>query len=381
MMPFVPLFNCGNYIPQKQGGISNEQREGGTFSHINWKDRLRIEKMLKEKKGKAKIARTLRVDYTTIMREIKRGLTVQRDTNLVDREVYCAETAERKYRENLRAKGPDIKLGNDHELAQYIEGKIADDGYSPEAALHKIKEDGLTFSVTLSKWTVYKYINDGVFLRVTNKSLPMGGKRKTEYKKVQAARVPKGDSIEDRPEEVATREEPFHWEMDSVLSAKEGGSKKRFLTMTERTSRADLMFLMPDGTMASVVAVLDMLEKKLGSFNFRRIFQTITVDNGSEFQDWEGMTRTVTGEGDRTHIYYCHPYSAYERGSNENGNRMIRRRVPKGTDFTGITEADTLEVQRWVNEYPRGILGGRCAGRVLMELAQKAGVEGVELLL
>ena len=55
----------------------------------------------------------------------------------------------------MRAKGPDIKLGNDHELANYIEGKIADDGYSPEAALHKIKEDGLTFSVTLSKWTVY----------------------------------------------------------------------------------------------------------------------------------------------------------------------------------------------------------------------------------
>ena len=61
--------------------------------------------------------------------------------------MYCAETAERKYQENLRAKGPDIKLGNDHELANYIEGKIADDGYSPEAALHKIKEDGLTFSV------------------------------------------------------------------------------------------------------------------------------------------------------------------------------------------------------------------------------------------
>ena len=71
----------------------------------------------------------------------------------------------------------------------------------------------LTFSATLSKWTVYKYINDGVFLRVTNKSLPMGGKRKTEYKKVQAARVPKG-------------KEPFHRKMDPVLAAKEGGSKK-----------------------------------------------------------------------------------------------------------------------------------------------------------
>ena len=355
--------------------------KGRMFSHLQWKDRLRIEKMLKEKKSKSEIARTLRVDYTTIMREIKRGLTVQRDTNLVDREVYCAETAERKYQENLRAKGPDLKIGNDHELAEYIENKIADEGYSPQAALYKIEEDNLSFSVTLSKWTIYKYIDAGVFLRLTNKSLPMGGKKKQKHDKVRPARAPKGDSIEDRPEEIDKREEPFHWEMDSVVSAKEGGSKKRFLTMTERTSRADLMFLMPDGTMASVVAVLDGLEKKLGSFNFRRIFQTITVDNGSEFQDWEGMTRAVTGEGDRTHIYYCHPYSAYERGSNENGNRMIRRKVPKGTDFTGITEADTLRVQRWVNEYPRGILDGRCAGRVLLELAQQAGIEGVELLL
>ena len=102
---------------------------------------------------------------------------------------------------------------------------------------------------------------------------------------------------------------------------------------------------------------------------------------GSEFQDWEGMTQTVNGDRERPHIYYCYPYSAFERGSNENGNRMIRRRVPKGTDFTGITEADTLEVQRWVNEYPRGILGGRSAARVLLELAQKAGIEGGELLL
>ena len=67
--------------------------KGRMFSQLKWKDRIRIEKMLKEKKSKTEIARTLRVDYTTIMREIKRGMTVQRDTNLVDRMVYCAGTA------------------------------------------------------------------------------------------------------------------------------------------------------------------------------------------------------------------------------------------------------------------------------------------------
>ena len=55
-----------------------------------------------------------------------------------------------------------------------------------------IKEDGLTFSVTISKWTVYKYINDGVFLRLTNKSLPMGGKKKQKHDKVRPARVQRG---------------------------------------------------------------------------------------------------------------------------------------------------------------------------------------------
>ncbi len=355
--------------------------KGRTFSQLKWKDRIRIEKMLKDKKSKSEIARTLRVDYTTVMREIKRGLTIQRDTNLVDREVYCAETAERKYQEHLRNKGPDLKIGNDHELARYIEDRIADDGYSPQAALYKIKEDGKQFSVTLSKWTIYKYIDAGVFLRLTNKSLPMGGQKKQKHEPVRAARPPKGDGIEDRAPEVAKREEPFHWEMDSVVSAKDSGTTKRFLTMSERLTRTDLIFLMQDGKMASVVKVLDELEKKLGTDMFRRVFATITVDNGSEFQDWEGMTRAADGTGDRTHIYYCHPYSAYERGTNENLNRMFRRKVPKGTDFVDMTQDDALDAQRWMNEYPRGVLEGRSAGRVLLELAEQAGIVGLERLL
>lgn len=355
--------------------------KGRRFSHLKWKDRLRIEQLLKERKSKSEIARILRVDYTTVMREIERGQTMQRDTNLVDRMVYCAETAERKYQENLQAKGPDLKIANDHELAGYIEDKIINDGYSPQAALDKIKEDGKEFSVTLSKWTVYKYIDDGVFLHLTNKKLPMGGRKKQKHEKVREARLPKGDSIETRPEAVNNREEPFHWEMDSVLSAKESGTTKRVLTMTERVSRTDLIFLMPDGKMESVVAVLDGLEEKLGTERFRHIFASITVDNGSEFQNWEGMTRAADGSGDRTHIYYCHPYRASERGSNENLNRMYRRRQPKGTDFKDMTQEEVLADQRWMNDYPRGVLGGRSAARVLRELAEKNGINDIDLIL
>lgn len=153
--------------------------KGRRFSHLRWKDRLKIERMLREGKRPTEIAKVLHVHNTTIYREIKRGKTIQRTSELVDREVYCPDVAENKYRANLAAKGPALKLGNDFALAAYIEDKIVNERYSPEAVLLKIKEEGLHFSVTLSKWTLYSYITKGVFLGVTNKSLPRKEIRKT----------------------------------------------------------------------------------------------------------------------------------------------------------------------------------------------------------
>ena len=60
-------------------------------------------------------------------------------------------------------------------------------------------------------------------------------------------------------------------------------------------------------------------------------------------------------------MYYCHPYSSYERGSNENNNKLIRRKIPKGIDFDDKSEEEIAKVERWVNEYPRGIFKHECA--------------------
>ena len=314
--------------------------KGRRFSHLRWKDRLKIERMLKEGHKVKEIAAALHVDSTTIYREIKRGKTVQR-TELIDREIYCPDVAENKYRANLAAKGPALKLGNDYKLAAYIEQKIVEERYSPEAVLLKIKEERLTFSVTLSKWTLYSYITKGVFLGVTNKSLPRKGKKKNKgYRKVRAAHLPQGDSIEDRPEEIAERAMPGDWEMDTVVSCKKDAA--RLLVLTERM--------------------------------FRRIFRTITVDNGSEFADCEGMERSCLTKRARTHIYYCHPYSAFERGSNENANSLIRRWLPKGTKLSEVSQAEIKQIQIWMNNYPRMVLGGRCANTALAEWMAAEGV-------
>lgn len=334
------------------------------FSHLTWKNRLKIERMLKEKRTVREIADALHVHNSTIYREIKRGLTQQRTSELVDVEVYCPETAQRKYQENLQAKGPDLKIGNDRSLAEYIEDKIINDHYSPAAALAKIKEEGRIFSVEISEWTLYSYITKGVFRHLTNKDLPMRGRKKKVYRKVREARLPRGESIETRPEEINERSSAGHWEMDTVVSAK--NSKKRLLVLTERKTNYEIIELMPDGTTGSVVAALNRLERRFGPRRFREIFQSVTVDNGSEFADCAGMEASCERARPRTRIYYCHPYSAYERGSNEVGNRMIRRHLPKGTDFSNLTRREVKEIEAWMNDYPRERLGWVTAKRAFM---------------
>ena len=86
---------------------------------------------------------------------------------------------------------------------------------------------------------------------------------------------------------------------------------------------------------------LDALERKCGAKRFRVIFKSITFDNGSEFSAAEELERSAVNKTiPRTKVYFCHPYSSWERGSNENANSMIRRRHPKGTDFSKVSAAE-----------------------------------------
>lgn len=181
-----------------------------------------------------------------------------------------------------------------------------------------------------------------------------------------AARKAAGTSIEERPAEIDSRDEVGHWEMDCVVGKR--GTKKTLLVLTERKTRKEIIIPMKDQTTGSVVAALDRLERKYGSL-FSKVFQTITVDNGSEFADAAGIEKSCRRNGNRTKVYYCHPYSSYERGSNECLNKMIRRWFPKGTDFRKITKAAIQAVEDWMNNYPREILGFRTADAVFAECA------------
>lgn len=328
-------------------------RMGHIFSHVTRSDRITIEAMLKAGSSRKEIAEKIGVHISTIYREEKRGRYIHTNSDLTEEERYSPDIADEKYRENLKAKGPDLKIGKDHKLAEYIEDKIVNEDYSPGAVLGEIKQKGIQFDTTISKTTLYSYIDKDVFAGITNKDLPVKGTRRKKNKKIRKTQSRKaaGDSIEKRPEEIQSREEFGHWEMDTVVG-KKGESKHSLLVLTERKTREEIIVLLYEHTMEMVVKALDSLEEKWGSL-FPQIFKTITVDNGSEFSDCKGIEKSTIGDGSRTKVYYCHPYSSWERGSNEVTNRMVRRKVPKGTNFDDRTEEDIQEVENWINNYPR----------------------------
>ena len=143
--------------------------------------------------------------------------------------------------------------------------------------------------------------------------------------------------------------------------------------------------LIQDGIVAGVGAVLGFVPQMLVlflllailedcgymariAFIMDRIFRRFGLSgNGCEFQDFEGIEIAHRRKGKRTIVFFCHPYSAYERGSNENMNRLIRRFFPKGTNFDEVTREQVEEAERWMNNYPRKLLGWKSASDLFNE--------------
>lgn len=335
-----------------------------TFKHFTFNDRLRLEVLKKAGHKPKEIAEILHFHVSTIYRELKRGEFEALNSDLTTETRYSPDIAQEYMNGVLTAKGADLKIGNEKEFADRIEDIIINEGYSPAAALAKVKAEGIDFTVCVT--TLYSYIDKGVFLNLTLKDLPekRKGEKRTKRKTTQK-RATKGESIENRPEEIDTREKFGNWEMDTVVGAR-GVSKKSLLVLTERKTRKEIIFLLKEHTAAAVVKALDKLERKMGA-KFREIFKTITVDNGSEFADGEGMERSKRTKKKRTKIYYCHPYSSWERGSNENQNKLVRRHIPKGVNFDDKTQGDVDNIAEWINNYPRRIHQYRTAEQLYNE--------------
>jgi len=175
--------------------------------------------------------------------------------------------------------------------------------------------------------------------------------------------------MDQRPEEVESREVFGHGEIDLVVGGK-GTGKPVLMTLIERKTRKSILRKLPDKTQASVLKSLKGIERSMGVEAFRLAFKSITADNGSEFLDVEAIERSGFSRKKRTHLYYAHPYASWERGSNEVGNRMIRRFIAKGVDLSIFIKQRIERIEDWMNNDPRKILGFQTAEeRYISEVA------------
>lgn len=354
--------------------ILRSKNMGKHYNQFTERERYQLEALLKAGTKKKKIAELLGKSVKTIYNEIKRGTVELLNSDLTKREEYLADRGQQVYEENKSHQGANLKIGNDYKLAEYIEDKIINDKYSPNAVLMEIDNNpDLEFKTKICKTTLYSYIDKNIFLNLTNKHLPIKKQgKKQEYKRTVALKNTKGRSIEERPKEILNRDDIGHWELDTVVGAR-GKGKACLLVFTERATRTELIRKIQDKKAESVVKALDKIEKELGAKKFRETFKTITMDNGVEFLDNEGIEKScINKKTPRTTTYYCHPYASSERGSNENANKLIRRFVPKGDMIENYSDEDIAYIEHWMNNYPRKIFGGKTANQMteLFELCK-----------
>ena len=328
------------------------------YTHLSERERYKMEALLDSKKSAGDIAVLLGRNRSTIHREIRRGMIKRLQSDLTEKKKYRANVAQADYTKRCPNRERSLKIGKDRLLEEHIRTKITQNRFSPDAIIGQIKAQDLQFKGMICTKTLYNYIDAGIFSGISHKDLWEKRKqKKRSYKTVVRVTTKnrRARSIEERPERVNDRSEYGNWEGDTVKGCR--GSKAALLTLTERKTRQQIIIKVSQATHGAVQSALDRLETKLGS-QFKVKFKSITFDNGSEFLNWESLEASILKEGDkRTTIYFAHSYSSWERGTNENHNRMIRRFVFKGLDIQGFGDEEIKKIENWMNDYPRKILG------------------------
>ena len=326
--------------------------------HVTSSDRQIIEKLYRKGYSVAQIADLLGFHRSSIYRELHRGRVIHLNSQLEQYVTYSADRADDEARLRSSSHGPSLKIANDFALVNEFNHLILHHKLSLYAARQVILQRGMDVRVSLR--TLYNYVHRFGFPILPHDLIhrPKKHSKKPVRKRLAHNNV-LAQSIELRPEYINDRSELGHHEMDTVVGPP--GSSHVLLVLTERKTRIEHILLMKDKTQQSVCKALNSLERYYGA-RFYELFKSITCDNGTEFLDAAGITKSCRRKDfARTQLFYAHPYCASERGSNENANRLIRRFLPKGTYLSSLTQKDLDHLAMWMNKYPRKLHDGSSA--------------------
>lgn len=265
---------------------------------------------------------------------------------------YKAVTAQRRYEERLRASRQGINISEEDWIAldNFVTPLIKRG--QPISHIYNIAGG----KMPCSKSTLYRYVSSGI-LSVRNIDL----RRVVRYRKRRRKPVPrkhpsrKGRTYLDFRAFIEENPHLHVWEMDTVIGRKGG---KVLLTLFSRATKLMLIFLLEEKTGSEVCFAFDYLEERCGSGIFQNTFHVVLTDNGSEFLDADSIERSIFFDGRRAKLFYCDPYSSYQKGAIEKNHEYIRWVLPKGSSFDDLTWYDVALLASHINTVARDSLDG-----------------------
>ena len=318
---------------------------------LSFSERIKIETLLNENKSKAYIAKKLKRSRSTISREVNKWVTTPD-------EKYSAKLADWSAKDDYLNKRNLDKISTYTLLKIYVYKGLLK-GWTPEQIAGRIKLDYPNNTImTISHEAIYRHIYTRPQASLNKKLIKLLTRKKTRRRPMKKVRG-KGSkiinqvSIDNRPKHIENRLEAGHWEGDLIIGK---GQKSAIGTIVERKSRYTIIVKLESRKSTEVAK---MFSKRLNEIN-SKLLKSMTYDNGIEMAKHQIITQK-TG----MNIYFAHPYSSWERGTNENTNGIIRRDLPKGTDFNLIDEKTLLKIERKLNNKPRKIIGYKTPKEIL----------------
>jgi transposase, IS30 family len=337
---------------------------GIKYSHFDQRDRIIVEFLLEQGLCASRIARRIGFDRASVCREMRRGRHLALGRYVAAHGQFVHDQRRRSAGLARRKLGPDLSAPAWQPIRTALRA-----GWSPEQYCGRMRliDALLYFSPpcpSVSHETIYKAIFDLPKSQARREMTQLlrqspGGRRRRRRRdrRSRFTGIQNITPIQQRPTEVDLRLQPGHWEGDII----KGANGKSFVgTLVERSSRlCMLLYLKSASSREFANAVIARLRQLPPHMRL-----SLTYDRGTEMAQHERVAKALDMK-----VYFCDPYSPWQRPSNENTNGLLRQYLPKGADLSLYSAQDLLVIERAVNDRPREVLGFATTSEVFERLA------------
>lgn len=369
----------------------NQEEQKGKFKHLTQEDRISIEILHTAGFNNSFIGAFVGKDRSSIKRELDKNAieiwdinsrkSPYRDKGQINIKYYSSEKAQKNAEENKLKNRKKCKLDRYPNLRWAVVALLKEKNidYSPDIIANLSKEGKIKNAETsIGTNAIYRAVKTRKY-GLTINDLPHGrgyfkkqnNNIHTQTKEISERK--KEISIEVMPEEIKRKQVDTHFEGDSVVGVAKG-KHETLITLANPVSQFVFIRRSENKTSQATVETLDRLEIEIPEL--RKIMTSILFDNGVEFSKFDEMMKSIKDkEEKRFQVYFTHPYASYERGCNENKNRLIRRYFKKGKLVENLSDEDILNIERKINNMPRKALGYKTPLEVFENNLKRKGID------